>query len=234
MAVIHLVRHGQASFGAREYDKLSPLGTRQSTHLGATLRERGLRPDRVASGTMTRHQETAAACLTVLGDGLVPQTDERWNEFDHTDVIERHKPAYRSRVVMGLDLARTGSPGTAFQAMFDQALTRWTTADTGYHETWSAFSTRVSGALEDLAASLERSQTALVFTSGGVISAVAAKLLGGVADRTSTGSDPALWLNLNRVTVNTGVTTLIVGRRGTSLVTFNEHSHLDRTLLSYR
>jgi broad specificity phosphatase PhoE len=179
----------------------------------------------VVAGDHLRHQDTALGCLAGLGVDATPEVHQGWDEFDHRDVIERHKPAYRSKVLMGLDLARTGSPGTAFQAMFDQALTRWVAADAGYHETWTAFSERVCTAVEDLAGSLERSQTALVFTSGGPISAAAANLLGGGTD---------LWLNLNRVTVNTGVTKLVTGRRGTTLVSFNDHSHLDAELLTYR
>jgi hypothetical protein len=41
----------------------------------------------------------------------------------------------------------------------------------------------------------------------------------------------------NRVTVNTGVTKLVRGRSGTSLVSFNEHGHLEApesALVTYR
>ena len=37
MSAIHLVRHGQASFGADDYDLLSALGERQSRVLGQAL-----------------------------------------------------------------------------------------------------------------------------------------------------------------------------------------------------
>jgi hypothetical protein len=45
-----------------------------------------------------------------------------------------------------------------------------------------------------------------------------------------------LWAALNRVSVNTGVTKVIAGKRGLSLSTYNEHTHLEREpeLLSYR
>ena len=35
MGVVLLVRHGQASFGAADYDVLSPLGERQAAATGA-------------------------------------------------------------------------------------------------------------------------------------------------------------------------------------------------------
>ena len=40
MGSIYLIRHGQASFGAENYDVLSPLGYRQSEALGDYLARR--------------------------------------------------------------------------------------------------------------------------------------------------------------------------------------------------
>ena len=39
--VIHLVRHGQASFGTDDYDRLSDLGRMQATLAGRELARRG-------------------------------------------------------------------------------------------------------------------------------------------------------------------------------------------------
>ncbi|GAA1564547.1 hypothetical protein GCM10009789_17500 [Kribbella sancticallisti] len=65
-----------------------------------------------------------------------------------------------------------------------------------------------------------------MFTSGGPITAVVGRLLSG-------GDD--LWLRLNPVTVNTAITKLVSGRSGLTLISFNEHGHLDGSeLLSYR
>jgi broad specificity phosphatase PhoE len=225
MAAIYLVRHGQASFRSREYDKLSPLGVRQSQVLGEALKQRVPKPDRVIRGSMARHRDTAGECLAAMGLDVEPEVDDRWDEFDHREVLVAHRPAYRSHTLMGVDLARTGNPAKAFQKVFEAALRRWVRAESGYGETWTGFSGRVCAALEDLTSTVESSQTVLVFTSGGPVSAVAAKLL-------STGPD--VWLTLNRVTVNTGVTTVVYGRRGTSLVSFNAHWHLDSELLTYR
>jgi broad specificity phosphatase PhoE len=41
MGTLYLVRHGQASFGADDYDQLSALGRRQSVRLGEYLRGKG-------------------------------------------------------------------------------------------------------------------------------------------------------------------------------------------------
>lgn len=56
---IYLIRHGQASFGADDYDVLSPIGIRQAEVLGAHLAQLGVRIDRSVSGDLRRQQHTA-------------------------------------------------------------------------------------------------------------------------------------------------------------------------------
>jgi broad specificity phosphatase PhoE len=68
----------------------------------------------------------------------------------------------------------------------------------------------------------------VVVTSGGVISAVCAGLL---------GLDDAAWAGLNRVIVNTAITKLVHGRSGTTLLSVNDHAHLEtqpKDFLTYR
>ena len=66
----------------------------------------------------------------------------------------------------------------------------------------------------------------MVFTSGGPIAAVVSRLLSG---------GDALWATLNPVTVNTAITKVVSGRSGLTMVSYNEHGHLDGTeLLTYR
>jgi hypothetical protein len=59
------------------------------------------------------------------------------------------------------------------------------------------------------------------------VSWVATSLLGGGAE---------LWTQLNPVTVNASVTKVVVGSRGCTLVSFNDHAHLEAQdgLLTYR
>ncbi|HEV7917940.1 MAG TPA: histidine phosphatase family protein [Solirubrobacterales bacterium] len=230
MSVVYLVRHGQASFGSSDYDKLSDLGEQQSEVLGKALRDRLPTIDRVVTGAMSRHRRTAEIALAAMGYAAETIEDPRWNEYDHEEVIHRHKPAYRNRVVMAADLARRRDSRRAFQEMFDQALTRWAGGefDHEYAEPWNALGDRAQSALDDLIEQMDRSQSALVFTSGGAISALTAKLL---------GLPPSAWLNLNRVMVNGAVTKIVSGRGGVNLVSFNEHAHFEgefRHLLSYR
>ena len=82
MAELILVRHGQASFGADDYDKLSDLGWRQSRWLGEYLAARGTRFDRVIRGSLRRHTETLDGIGEGMGKPLDGREDARLNEYD--------------------------------------------------------------------------------------------------------------------------------------------------------
>jgi len=114
-----------------------------------------------------------------------------------------------------------------FQAWMEAATDRWTRGLNAedYHEPFAAFTARVEAALRRTAAAVDG--TAVVVTSGGPISWVTTSLLGGEAD---------LWSRLNVVCVNSGVTKVVSGRRGITLVSFNEHTHVEGLpgLLTYR
>ncbi|MER7246710.1 histidine phosphatase family protein [Kribbella sp. NPDC000426] len=217
MAVVYLIRHAQASFGARDYDKLSSLGEQQARRLGETLSD--VKPDVVVSGSMRRHAQTATLA------GFTPEIDNGYDEFDHEQVIIAHKPAYRVRPVMLADLARTGNPQRAFQDMFVAATQRWIDGGDGYTETFEAFCERSEAAVRRTAERLGKGGTALVFTSGGPIAAVVSRLLSG---------GDGLWTKLNPVTINTAITKVVSGRGGLTVVSYNEHVHLGSEMLSYR
>ena len=66
MGAIHLVRHGQASFGSGDYDRLSETGHLQARLAGEDMAARGLRPDVIIHGGLRRQRETAEGILAAL------------------------------------------------------------------------------------------------------------------------------------------------------------------------
>jgi broad specificity phosphatase PhoE len=92
MGTLYLVRHGQASFGAADYDRLSELGRRQCLRLGQHLRSRGLRVDAAYRGSLQRQAQS----LQAIGEGLgaLPQAAEQtaWNEYDADAVVRALHP----------------------------------------------------------------------------------------------------------------------------------------------
>lgn len=226
MPTVLLVRHAQASFGSDDYDVLSAVGRDQARLVAAALARRQMNVTRVGAGTARRQRETAEPFA--VGLELPLEVDPRWNEYETEQVLACH-----GRAEVGLDGAGPGGreiTSREFQAVLDGALEDWVRSGeaTAAEQSWPAFLQSRLAVLADLAAALASGEIGVVFTSGGVIAAIAAQLLGGHAD---------LFPRLNRVLVNTGVTKLAVGEAGVSLVGFNEHVHIDDgggALLTYR
>lgn len=219
MPVIHLIRHAQASFGSEAYDVLSELGHRQAALLDGALERRGVRADRVVCGTHRRQIDTALAC-TAAAPGK-PQIDSRWDEYDSAAVLTTHgesPPDSGERTDLG---AAPGISSREFQDLLDRALEGWIEAgeNSPCDQSWPAFQSRALAALDAVASDLGSGERALVFTSGGVIAAVCAALI---------GAPGSTFIALNRVSVNSGVTKLLSGGGGVRLMTFNDHSHLER------
>lgn len=219
-----LVRHGQASFGAEDYDVLSPVGHEQAAAVGRHLAAAGVVPDVVLAGGLRRQQDTAAGAVTGAGWSAPVETDPRWDEFDHLVVTH----AYGDGDMRTMD--RRG-----FQVAFEAATARWTAGDPpdpeapGAVEPFADFVARVRDALADATRRTGPGATAVVVSSGGVIAVAAALLLG--ADGPAL---PAVWSRLNTVLVNTGTSTVVVGATGPRLLSFNEHTHLSRDAVTYR
>lgn len=230
MGAVYLIRHGQASFGRGNYDKLSAVGIEQAQVLGRALKKRVPTVDAVFTGRMRRHQETADYCLEAMGRPGDTTMLAAFDEFDHTEVIKRYKPLYANQLLMVADLARTLNPRRAFQDMFRQAVERWVGGryDYQYRETWPQFCKRCRDGLEEVIERAGPSKQVLVFTSAGAISAIAQGFLQCPDTRI---------LDINWTMTNAGVTKIIYGENSRHLSTLNEHAHFegDRSdLISYR
>ena len=256
MGRLLLVRHGQASFGAEDYDALSGLGAEQARVLGKSLAERGFRPGLVLRGTLRRQEGTVAGLLAGLGhdrsddrsgdrsddgshdrsgdeshdrnDGRIPvRADPGWDEFDFQHVVAVHHPPYRDRAYLHAELDRSDQPARAFQEIFEAAAGRWCA---GAHD--AEYAESFPAFRDRVAGALQRAgelvaeHRDVVAVSSGGPIAMAVALL-------TAGPDPhpatlaAIWAALNRVAVNTGVTKLVAGRRGLWMSTYNEHTHLE-------
>ena len=110
-ACLVLLRHGQASFGAIDYDILSDVGRRQAVRLGEALKGRIPRVDALVSGTLRRQRDTASVCLEAMGLAAPLDEDPAWNEFDHEDVIRAYDPRFPDHALFHRDLAAHAAPG---------------------------------------------------------------------------------------------------------------------------
>src|SRR5947209_5528412 len=96
MSRLILVRHGQASFLERNYDKLSQKGELQSRILGEYWAGLKLRFDRAYSGPRVRQRETARIAGEAYKTAGLPWPQpvvlESFNEFQAETVMERCLP----------------------------------------------------------------------------------------------------------------------------------------------
>lgn len=230
MGVVYLIRHGQASFGAENYDQLSETGFTQARVLGEALKTRLPTVDAVVAGTLVRHRQTAETCLTAMGTSLLPTRTPGFNEFDHDELVARHTPRYANHAALAEDLLGAKDPRRAFQELFTQAVARWVAGkhDAEYTEPWPVFRDRCVRALEALIQGLGPSKTALVFTSGGPVTAICQHLL-QIPDEHA--------FRLNWTLANCGITKVIYSDRGRYMSTLNEHAHFEGSqsaLITYR
>ncbi|KQV74869.1 hypothetical protein ASC61_07560 [Aeromicrobium sp. Root344] len=213
MGSVHLIRHGQASFGSDDYDQLSPIGMQQSTALGTSWEASGWAPAIAVAGSMKRHAQTAIAAIDACGQGDGYDIDDGWNEYDHLAIARAHDPAS-----LTLD-------AKAFQRQLNAALDGWIAGEGGHAETYRDFVGRVMTSFGKTTAAAGPGRSIAVFTSGGPIAMVASHLL--------TGDDSA-FQRINDVMINAAVTTVIVGSTGPRLLALNESTHLPRDLVTYR
>jgi len=210
MAELILVRHGQASFGADDYDKLSELGWRQSRWLGEYFAARGAAFDRVIRGSLRRHTETLDGIAEGMGRAFEGREDPRLNEYDSHALLNAH--------LKGGPMPKGDDRREHFRIL-REAMYAWTdgTLAGAPHEPFAEFRGRVLGALADLRGGAAK--RVLVVSSGGPISTILAEVLGmprrGVVD-------------LNLQTRNTGISELQAGASRIHCVSFNNVPHLDR------
>jgi broad specificity phosphatase PhoE len=210
MAELILVRHGQASFGTDDYDKLSELGWRQSRWLGEHLAAKGGAFDLVVRGSLRRHAETLAGIAEGMGRPLEGREDPRLNEYDSHALLNAH--------LKGGALPPAGDRREHFRIL-REAMYAWTdgTLAGAPHEPFAEFRGRVLAALGELRQG--GAKRVLVVSSGGPISTILADVL---------RMPPRGVVDLNLQTRNTGVTELQAGASRISCVSFNGVPHLER------
>jgi len=233
---IYLIRHGQASFGADDYDVLSPIGFRQSELLGQHFAELGVRFDRCLSGDLQRQKDTARTSLQHLAASGTPmpelEIDSAFNEFDADAVIRALLPDVLPAEPMALEVMRNAREHRAeFQRLFALLIGRWISGDYDKPgiESWSEFVDRVADGLQRLLQHADNSHSIGVFTSGGTITALL---------HTLTGVSPGKAFELNWQIINTSLSRLKFRGSDVVLASFNSQVHLDLLkapeLITYR
>lgn len=232
MSVLHLVRHGQASFGQDDYDRLSDLGLRQARLTGQHLRDLGLKLDAAYCGRLSRQVDTARAALAHLESPPPLRELPEFDEYDSGPIIKSLLPVLRQEVpeldAVARDMFRDRR---SFQLIYEAAMLRWISGrhDELVPETWSAFLARIDRALSRVRAENGRGRAVVIFTSGGPIAAVARQALGLSDERA---------LRLTWVIRNASLSSFFYDDQRLTLSLFNSTAHLELAgepgLVTYR
>ena len=211
MRTLYLVRHGQASFGAEDYDQLSALGVQQSVQLGRYFAKQKLSFDTVLTGTLRRHTQTLAG----ISEGLQSELPAiRWpglNEYNsqaiiatvHQEPLDRSPSMENYRHHFGL---------------LRKGLLQWMLGNTQPQgmPSWQQFSDQVMNVLQHVRESPH--QRVLLVSSGGPIACAIGQVL---------ATPPEATVELNMRLRNSAVSELSFTPKRFSLQTYNTLGHLD-------
>jgi broad specificity phosphatase PhoE len=230
---IVLLRHGQASFGAEDYDRLSDVGQTQVRLLGEHLAELGMEFDAIYSGAMRRQRDSVRLMLEAMGhsDPGGFSLLHQFNEFEHLPVLREYLTNMAERGEPEVDIQRLGQDRAYFQAVFDAATSAWIAGDLEEPgmESWLQFCQRIEDGLQTLQRGVSRGGRVLVSTSAGAISVALQSVLGTPRQEA---------LRLAWVIRNSSLTRILWDGKRASLEMFNSVAHLERgdrsELITYR
>jgi len=216
---IYLVRHGQATFGADEYDRLTQAGVAQCVQLASHWRALGRRVDRVYAGTLRRQRASAEAFVQALsgegGAALPVEALPGIEEYDHRALLAAHdggrpRPEPRDR--------------REFHRRLSQALYAWIDGELAGVEEYVRFRDRSAAALARLLAETGRGANAVLFGSAGSLAAAMQPAL-GMPDR-------AL-MRLKLTFYNTGVSCLLFDGETLTIESLNGVGHLEQPAFAH-
>lgn len=215
MSRIYLVRHGQASFGSHDYDRLTPAGVRQCEQLARHWQAIGRNVDLVFSGTLRRQRESAEAFARAAArssaDAPIVRPIPGFEEYDHDALLAAHarRPASAAEQEDRRD----------FHRRLAASLGAWTEGTLAGVETYAAFRDRCAGALGRLLAEIGRGRQAILFGSAGSLAAAMQPALG-------VGDAELMRLKLNFH--NTGVSSLLFDGETVTIECLNSIAHLEQ------
>lgn len=210
---IHLIRHGQASFGAENYDQLSELGKEQAATIGQYFLEQNIAIDRIIHGKMWRQHETAQIIAKNANFNKPLICHEGANEFDSENLIKHYLPRLAERSSELAALMSKGEnwweKGDNFEIFFRALVTLWQQDENCPFESWKMFQKRCRQCLSDIASGrsgtgankeITKRGITILATSGGLISVIMQSIL---------GTDNHSFMDMNLTINNTSISEIV-------------------------
>jgi broad specificity phosphatase PhoE len=219
MGNLYLVRHGQASFGAEDYDNLSELGYKQAERLGAYFKNKNMLFDAVITGTLRRHTQTWQGIAKGAGFKHEPLELPGLNEYDSHAVIATIHPGK-------LEKPDTPDMYRHHFRLLKDGLTQWMNGvvSPAGMPSYDDFQQGVVNALDHVRKNHAVDKTSgksgnvLIVSSGGPISTAVGHIL---------GTTPETTIELNLRIRNISITEFAFTPKRHMLVTYNTLPHLE-------
>ncbi len=236
MGELSMIRHGQASFGDKDYDRLSPAGTMQAKMLARHLLNTKQTFDAVYCGTMERQKNTARELIECFSKSGFPVPDTQvsadFDEYDSFSVWDSQIPLMlKEDPGLSVTIEKAYRDRKSFQRIFEAVMLRWVSGkyDQNGVSTWAGFKKRVINGVSKIMGTHGAGRKIIVFTSGGPVSTVVQYALGLSDEKT---------IELSWQVLNSSVTRFKYSSNGIMLSGFNDIAHIERendgNLITYR
>ena len=211
MTIIHLVRHGQASFGKEDYDNLSEIGFEQSFRLGQYFKTLNVNFDKILVGTLKRQIQTYNQIIKSYDKSIDYESTPLLNEYDVKSVL--------MGFVKGRCLTKDELHDQKIHFnLLRSAVAAWSENKISHYvnETWYEFDERAQKCLKII--NNTKPKSILVVSSGGTISMILKQIL---------SLPPSQFVNLHFQILNSSYSKITISKFGMSLSLFNSIAHLD-------
>jgi broad specificity phosphatase PhoE len=223
MGTLLLIRHGQASYGEVDYDRLSTRGEQQARALGKFLVDQ--RVDQLFVGPLVRQQRTCALACEVAGTLPAATTLPELSEYPAFDLLQHFMPKLVETDPKFAALTQTPTRELANEA-FHTIIGRWARDEWEVEgvERVTAFADRVRRGLDKIVRDVASGARIAAITSAGPI---------GVAVGLTFGASEHHMIRTSIVIRNASITELRFRSRDfdwhperVSLIAFNSIHHL--------
>jgi broad specificity phosphatase PhoE len=237
MSKIILIRHGQASYGAADYDNLSEKGIEQSKALGEYFVKQKIKLDKIYVGKLKRHLQTFEAFTEAFKQNNIelpiPVFLQELNEHHGNETLRLGFEHFINQYEHAKKLADEIKENPKQQRrnsllIFEMFFKEYTTGRFNFeHESvqsWVDFRSQTKKGIEQIKNEIGSGETVGVFTSGGTKSSIIGDCL---------RVDEEQIAEFNLVMKNTSFSQLLFSKNKINILTMNETPHLPDELITF-
>ncbi|MCR9288539.1 MAG: phosphoglycerate mutase family protein [Bacteroidetes bacterium] len=236
MSKLYFFRHAQASFGADNYDALSPKGEEQSVELGNYLANKKMLFNKVFVGPLQRQQHTFEIVKNIFDKHNLPMPEPILEngllEHEGHIAMAQLMPTLLETVPLVKELAEKSKVNPARKKansllVFQYFLDEWAEGKINAEGIlpWKSFRQEVKKGLDNILKNTDSGETIAAFTSGGTIASITAEALKIV--------DEKRVVALNFSHRNTAFTSFFYSKGQFNLFGFNEIPHLEKKMVTF-